>query len=163
MRSRLAGLLIGLAFGVVISWSGMTSPNVIRGALLFEHSYLFLFFASAVGTAAIGLALLRRWAPRSPVSGARVAWTTEHIERRHIVGALVFGVGWGISDACPAPIFTQIGQGIAWGLPTLAGATIGVYLFQRRSEVETEPATDPQPSASSAGSPRPAAAAPSAA
>ena len=29
----------------------MTSPDVIRGALLFEQSYLFLFMASAVGTA----------------------------------------------------------------------------------------------------------------
>ena len=51
---------VGLVFGVVLSWSGMTSPDVIRSALLFEDSYLFLFFASAVATAAIGLALLRR-------------------------------------------------------------------------------------------------------
>ena len=36
---------------------------------------------------------------------------------------------------------TQVGQGIGWGLCTLAGIVLGVYLFQRRSE-ETEPATD---------------------
>jgi uncharacterized protein len=65
-------------------------------------------------------------------------------ERRHIVGSLVFGVGWGVSDACPGPIATQIGQGIGWGLWTLAGVVIGVYVFLRRSE-ETEPATDPVP------------------
>ena len=60
MRSRIAGAAIGLVFGITLCWSGMSSPDVIRGALLFEHSYLFLFFASAVGTAALGLALLRR-------------------------------------------------------------------------------------------------------
>jgi hypothetical protein len=37
----------------------------------------------------------------------------------------------------------QIGQGIAWGLPTIAGVLIGVYVFIRRYERETEPATDP--------------------
>ena len=131
MSPRAAGLAIGLVFGVVLSWSGMASPEVIRSALLFEDSYLFLFFASAVVTAAVGLRLLRR--------ERRVSWTTERPERRHIVGSLVFGVGWGISDACPGPIATQIGQGIGWGLWTLAGVLIGVYLFLRRHE-ETEPA-----------------------
>ena len=67
-----------------------------------------------MATAAIGLRLLRR--------ERRVSWTTERPERRHIVGSLVFGVGWGVSDACPGPIATQIGQGIGWGLWTLAGS-----------------------------------------
>ena len=134
MSRRAAGLAVGLVFGVILSWSGMTSPDVIRSALLFEDSYLFLFFASAVATAAIGLQLLRR--------ERGVTWTTERAARRHIVGSLVFGIGWGVSDACPGPIATQIGQGIGWGLWTLAGVVIGVYVFLRRNE-ETEPATDP--------------------
>ena len=133
MRPRVAGLAVGLVFGVVLSWSGMTSPEVIRSALLFEDSYLFLFFASAVATAAIGLRLLRR--------ERRVAWTTERPARRHIVGSLVFGLGWGVADACPGSIATQLGQGIGWGVWTLAGVLIGVYLFLRKHE-ETEPASD---------------------
>lgn len=139
MRLRLAGLAVGVVFGVVLSWSGMTSPEVIRSALLFEDSYLFLFFASAVATATIGQRLLRR--------ERRVSWTTVRPARRHVVGSLVFGLGWGVSDACPGPIATQIGQGIGWGLWTLAGVLIGVYLFLRHHE-ETEPAHDPAPAAS---------------
>jgi uncharacterized membrane protein YedE/YeeE len=131
MSSRAAGLGIGLVFGVVLSWSGMASPNVIRGALLLEDSYLFLFFASAVLVSTVGLALLRNVR----------TWKRERPARRHVVGSLLFGIGWGVADACPGPIAAQIGQGIAWALPTLAGAAIGVYLFMRRSE-ETEPATD---------------------
>src|SRR5215211_3508367 len=134
MGSRAAGLGIGLVFGVVLSWSGIASPEVIRGALLFEDSYLFLFFASAVLVASVGLALLR---------GIR-SWRQQPVERRHVVGSVVFGVGWGVADACPGPIAVQIGQGIAWALPTLAGVALGVYLFLRRSE-ETEPATDAAP------------------
>jgi uncharacterized protein len=142
MRSRLAGLGVGLVFGVTLSWSGMSSPNVIRQALLFERSYLFLFFASAVVVAAIGLAVLRRVRARAILTVAPISWARERVERRHIVGSLLFGLGWGISDACPGPIATQIGQGIAWAVPTIAGVVIGVHLFLRGSVPETEPATE---------------------
>jgi uncharacterized membrane protein YedE/YeeE len=143
MRPRLAGLGVGLVFGITLSWSGMTSPNVIRQALLFERSYLFAFFASAVLVAAIGLTLLRRLRDRAILTAAPIDWVRERVERRHILGSLLFGLGWGISDACPGPIATQIGQGVVWALPTIAGVVIGVHLFLRGSVPETEPASEP--------------------
>ena len=142
MRSRVAGLGIGIVFGIVLSWSGMSSPVVIRQALLFQRSYLFLFFASAVLTAAVGLAVLRRSRGRALLVDAPIGWARERIERRHITGSLLFGLGWGISDACPGPIATQIGQGILWALPLMAGVLTGVHLFLRRHATETEPATE---------------------
>jgi uncharacterized membrane protein YedE/YeeE len=142
MRSRLAGLGIGLAFGVTLSWSGMTSPNVIRQALLFQRGYLFAFFASAVLVAAIGTTVLRRVRTNAILIAVPISWSRERVERRHIIGSLLFGLGWGIADACPGPIATQIGQGIVWALPTVAGVVIGVHLFLRGSEPETEPATE---------------------
>src|SRR5450755_269069 len=142
MRSRVAGAGIGLVFGLTLSWSGMSSPDVIRGALLIEHSYLFLFFGSAVGTAAIGLALLRRRPRRAMLADAPLVWTRDSPARRHIVGSLLFGVGWAVADACPGPIATQVGQGIGWAVFTLVGTSAGVYLFLRRSVPETEPPVD---------------------
>lgn len=145
MRARGAGLVVGLVFGVVLCWSGMSSPNVIREALLFQSSYLYLFFASAVLTAAVGLAVVRRTRRRAVLADAPLAFSVQRPQRRHIVGSLVFGVGWGICDACPGPIATQVGQGIAWALFTLTGVVIGVYLFLRREIPETEPASDAAP------------------
>ncbi len=127
----------------------MSSPDVIRQALLFQRAYLFLFFASAVLVAGVGLALLRRLSARALLVGAPIAWAREHVERRHIAGSILFGIGWGISDACPGPIATQIGQGILWAIPTFAGVVIGVGLFLRRHERETEPATDRVPAQTS--------------
>jgi uncharacterized membrane protein YedE/YeeE len=142
VKPRGAGLIVGLVFGAVLAWSGMTSPAVIRQALLFQRAYLFLFFASAVLTASLGLALLRRRRAVAFFTGRPISWVREAPARRHIVGSLVFGVGWGISDACPGPIATQIGQGIGWAVFTLVGVIIGVYVYLRRQEIETEPATD---------------------
>jgi uncharacterized membrane protein YedE/YeeE len=146
MGARVAGLSIGVVFGVVLCWSGMSSPVVIREALLFEGSYLFLFFASAVLVATVGLRVLRRLRARALLTDAPIAWAPARLQRRHVVGSVVFGAGWGVADACPGPILTQVGQGIPWALFTLVGAAGGVYLFLRRSE-DSEPAADVVPAA----------------
>jgi uncharacterized membrane protein YedE/YeeE len=127
---RLAGLLVGLVFGGVLSWSGMSDPDVIRGALLFEESYLFLFFASAVVVATIGVRLLR--GRRSLLTRERIDWRSTPVQRRHIAGSVLFGTGWALADACPGPIATQLGQGIVWSLFTLAGVVAGIWVFLRR-------------------------------
>jgi uncharacterized protein len=156
MRARVLGLLIGVVFGVVLCWSGMSNPVVIREALLFEQGYLYLFFASAVATAALGQLVLRRVRRRALLVDAPISWSSERPQRRHIVGSVIFGLGWGVADACPGPIATQVGQGIWWAVITLAGLIIGVRLFMRGSEAaETEPPTE----RTAAAMPRPASAA----
>jgi uncharacterized protein len=142
-----------VVFGVMLCWSGMSSPVVIRQALLFERSYLFLMFASAVATALIGTQILRRCKARALFTGEPVGWSAEPVARCHIVGSVIFGLGWGITDACPGPIAAQVGQGIAWSLFTTTGVVFGVWLFMRRGARETEPATDKLPAEAAAAIP----------
>lgn len=143
MRRRVAGGAVGLVFGFTLVWSGMVSPEVIRSALLFEESYLFLFFGSAVGTAALGLAIVRRARMRALLTGAPVAWARETLDRRHVAGGALFGLGWGVTAVCPGPIAAQVGQGVGWSLLVLAGVLGGVALFQRQGRPETEPPAEP--------------------
>lgn len=131
MRARVVGAVVGVVFGVTLSWTGMSSPVVIRQALLFERSYLFLFFASAVLVAFAGLRLLRALGARAVLTGEPVAWEVARPQRRHIAGSLLFGVGWGIANACPGPVATQLGQGVAWSLFTLAGMAVGIVAYRR--------------------------------
>lgn len=131
MSKQLTGLIVGAVFGVALSWTGMSSPEVIRGALLFEDSYLFLMFASAVATAFVGTRLLRALRARAVLTGEPVGWSVDRPQPRHVWGSLMFGTGWAISGACPGPIATQLGQGVAWSLFTLAGVVAGVAIFLR--------------------------------
>jgi uncharacterized membrane protein YedE/YeeE len=131
MRTRVAGGLVGVVFGVTLSWTGMSSPEVIRDALLFHSAYLYLFFASAVATGTLGLAPLRRARVRSVLTGEPVAWSSETPRRRHVAGSVIFGVGWGVADTCPGPIATQVGQGVLWSLFTIAGVVAGIVLYLR--------------------------------
>jgi uncharacterized membrane protein YedE/YeeE len=142
MAERLAGGSIGIGFGITLCWSGMSDPRVVRDALLFEDSYLFLMFASAVLVAAVGLRVLGHVRQRALLTDAAIECPRVRPARRHVVGSVLFGTGWGVAAACPGPIATQVGQGIPWALFTLTGVVAGVYLFLRKGAEETEPATD---------------------
>jgi uncharacterized protein len=142
MASKLAGLTVGGVFGVTLSWTGMSSPDVIRDALLFRSAYLFLFFGSAVAVAFAGLRLVRARRTRAILVDKPVRWAVERPQRRHVAGSLVFGTGWAIADACPGPIATQLGQGVWWSLFTIVGVVAGIALYLRR-ERQPSPVTAP--------------------
>jgi uncharacterized membrane protein YedE/YeeE len=147
MRPKLAALVIGVVFGVTLSWTGLSSPEIIRDGLLFKSAYLFLFFGSAVATAFVGLRVLRARRERAILVDKPVRWNVERPQRRHIVGSLVFGTGWAIADACPGPIATQLGQGVVWSLFTIAGVVTGIAIYLRRQQTagQAEPAAPLEP------------------
>jgi uncharacterized protein len=153
VRTRVPALAVGVVFGVTLSWTGLTSPNVIRDALLFRSAYLFLFFGSAVLTAAVGLRLLRARREHAVLVDKPVRWAVQRPRRNHIVGGLLFGTGWAVADACPGPIATQLGQGIWWSVFTIAGLVTGIVIYlrgQRQAVEAREPApraAEPSPAA----------------
>ena len=138
-RVRVASVLLGAGFGFLLSWGQFIDPDRIRQMLLFEDSYMWLMFAAAVGVAFVGLRAMRRAGARAVLTGEPVAWTTARPERRHVVGAAIFGVGWAVSDVCPGPVAAQLGQGIGWSVVLLAGIAVGIEAFFRRREA---PATE---------------------
>jgi uncharacterized membrane protein YedE/YeeE len=142
MRAKAAGFAVGVVFGVTLSWTGMTSPEVIRDALLFRSGYLFLFFASAVATAFVGLRVLRASRERAILVDRPVRWSVERPRARHVVGSVIFGTGWAVADACPGPVATQLGQGVWWSLFTIVGLVIGIVVFLRRERAPA-PAAEP--------------------
>jgi uncharacterized protein len=151
----LTAVLFGGAFGFLLSWGQFTSPDRIREMLLFEDLYLYEMMFSAMAIGFVGLRLLRRFHVRALISGDLVSWVTERPARNHIAGAFLFGLGWAVTDSCPAPIAGQLAQGVWWSIATLAGVFVGIELYLRwqergvraerpeRSRVSTEPVTQP--------------------
>jgi uncharacterized protein len=132
MRIRAVAAGFGVVFGFVLAWARFTDPDAIRQMLLLEDGYLWLVFVTAVALAFLGHQLLRRAQPRAVLTGEPVGWKNPHVASNHIVGSIVFGLGWGIADACPGPIATQLGQGIMWSVFTIGGIAIGIALFAAR-------------------------------
>ena len=120
-------------FGLALSWSGMTSPDVLRDGLLFRDPYLMLFFASALATAFVGLRRAEGAAGARAADRRAGAWTTVRPQRAARRRQRAVRRGWAVADACPGPIAAQLGQGVPWSLATAAGLVLGVWLFLRRA------------------------------
>lgn len=131
MRTRLAAGGFGVAFGFLITWGQFSDPARIREMLLLEDPYLYLMMLSAIGVAFVGLLILRRRRARALLTGEPIVVERSRVERRHIVGAATFGLGWAITASCPAPVAAQLAQGVGWSLLTLAGILIGVEFYLR--------------------------------
>jgi uncharacterized membrane protein YedE/YeeE len=130
----LAAGAFGSAFGFLISWGQFTDPDRIREMLLLEDFYLYLMMFTAMAVGFVGIRVVRRRRKTALLTGEPISWKVEKPRANHIAGAAIFGLGWAISDSCPAPIAGQLAQGVLWAVPTIAGVLIGIELFFRRSE-----------------------------
>lgn len=125
--SHLSALLSGLIFGIGLILSGMTEPQKVLGFLdvagLWDPSLAFVM-AGAVGIAAIAFAIARRRTP------TRALENHGAIDRRLLLGATLFGVGWGLAGICPGPAIVLLGTGSLEGSIFAAGMLGGMLLFR---------------------------------
>ena len=128
MTLKSIGLVFGVAFGLVLGWSRVTDYDVIHDMLLLRHPDVFLLMASAMITAAAGVRVLRAFNARTVLDRTPVAWTTQSPRRRHLIGSVLFGVGWSIACTCPGPVAAQLGRGQFASLFTIAGLLGGILI-----------------------------------
>ena len=120
-------LILGTAFGFVLSRSGAADYNYIQGMFLFTQLQLYGIIGTAVALTAPGVWLIKR---RGLTAGGRpIEIELKPLHRGNIVGGVLFGVGWSIAGMCPGPIFVNIGEGKVYALAALAGALVGAGLF----------------------------------
>ena len=120
-------VLLGTAFGFILSRSGAADYNYIQGMFLFERFQLYGIIATAVAVTAPGLWLIKRGGRTA--TGRRIEVELKPLHRGNVVGGLLFGMGWSIAGMCPGPIFVNIGEGKIYALAALAGALVGAGVF----------------------------------
>jgi uncharacterized membrane protein YedE/YeeE len=128
MRSKVVALLFGTAFGCVLAWARLTDPAVIRRMLLLQEFDVFFLMGAAISVAAIGVRTLRTFRAKSLVTRELITWTTPRPRARHVVGSVIFGIGWSITGTCPGPMAAMIGQGRLGGLFVAVGVLAGIAL-----------------------------------
>lgn len=100
------------AFGLVLS--GMTTPRTVTGFLDVTRDWnptLAFVMAGAIGVYAPISWLVRR--RTRPLLDTRFHWPAPSaIDTRLVVGAALFGVGWGLSGYCPGPALVSAGTGV---------------------------------------------------
>src|SRR5262249_59917045 len=123
MSLRSAALPLGIVTGSTFSWARMTDPNTFHRMLSLDSPRISLLMGAAVAVAFVGARLLR--GRRALLTGEPIEWTTAWQTRSHIFGSVLFGVGWGISEACPGPTAAQLGAGRVLAVAVAAGVVLG--------------------------------------
>jgi uncharacterized membrane protein YedE/YeeE len=143
MKRNLTSLLAGLLFGFGLALSGMTHPQKVLGFLdiagVWDASLLFVL-GGAVGVTLVSFRFILRL--NKPVLAERFVITEEtHIDRQIILGATLFGIGWGISGYCPGPAIALIASPnwelLAFLPAAILGAVAEKYL-ELRSQARVE-------------------------
>jgi uncharacterized membrane protein YedE/YeeE len=116
----LASVVCGLVFGAGLLISGMTQTEKVLGFLdIFDawDATLAFVMAGAVAVASVGFVLARRRG--TPILAAQSLWPTrKDVDTPLVVGAVFFGIGWGLVGLCPGP-----------ALVNLAGLSLPVIVF----------------------------------
>jgi uncharacterized membrane protein YedE/YeeE len=130
----LGAFAAGLLFGVGLVLSGMTQPQKVLGFLdvfgRFDASLLFVM-GGAVGVHALAYRLITR--RNAPLFASVFALPTRRdVDAKLLLGAAIFGVGWGLSGYCPGPSIVSLAAGatpvVVFVLAMLAGMLITAKL-----------------------------------
>ena len=122
-------LITGIVFGVIMFKSEAASWFRIFEMFQFNSFHMYGIIGSALATGVIGIQLIKRLKLKS-FSGEEIiippkakGW------KNYLFGGILFGLGWGLSGACPGPIFTLIGAGFLPLILVLAFAVLGTFVY----------------------------------
>jgi uncharacterized membrane protein YedE/YeeE len=126
----------GALFAVGLELGGMTSTAKVRAFLdvlgAFDPQLLFVM-GGALAVALPGEQWLQRRRPRftPPLDAPRAT----QVDVRLVLGAALFGVGWGLVGLCPGPAVVILGslrpEALAFGVAMLAGMALAELLRRR--------------------------------
>ncbi len=126
-------VLSGLLFGLGLIGSGMTDPAKVKGFLDLFGAWdpsLALVMAGVIAVGVLAFAA----AKRRTVSwgGARMEIpSTTTIDRRLVIGGVLFGAGWGVAGFCPGPALVAASAGSAAALGFVAAMLVGMTVHDR--------------------------------
>jgi uncharacterized membrane protein YedE/YeeE len=123
-------LLGGIVFAVGLYMGGMLNPSKIIGFLdvtgNWDPSLLFVMMG-AVGTHMVLYRLTMK--KQSPLFDSNFYVPNRRdLDKRLIIGGVVFGAGWGIGGLCPGPGITAVMTAHPYAVTFLVAMAAGIYI-----------------------------------
>ena len=110
MKKYIAIILGGLIFGFGLAYSGMTRQEIVLSFLQLRDLGLLFVMGMGVIVTMAGYHLFPKFL-KKPLFGGKFQEHGSIITRPRLAGAVIFGVGWGISGLCPGSALASLGTG----------------------------------------------------
>ena len=127
----IVAIVCGTLFGAGLVISGMTDPTKVIGFLDLLNGWdptLAFVLAGATGTHMIARPFLIRKVPEKVKAGME---SKTVIDRPLLVGAALFGIGWGLGGYCPGPALTAVIPAMGTTLIFVVAMIAGMAIFRR--------------------------------
>ena len=122
-------LFIGILFGIVMFKSEAASWFRIYEMFQFKSFHMYGIIGSALALGVVMIQLIKRYQLKSAFGEPIVIPDKTKSFYRYSLGGLIFGLGWGLSGACPGPIFTLLGAGFLPIAVVLVFAVVGTWIY----------------------------------
>ena len=119
---------IGTLFGVTLLKADAISWFRMQEMFRFQGFQMYGIFMTAIPTAALGIFLLKKFKIKT-FDNEAIQVPKKKFHMGYIYGSLLFGIGWGLTSACPGPIYAQIGSGLSIAVITLISALAGTWVY----------------------------------
>jgi uncharacterized protein len=129
---RIAEFVVGLLFGLGLMLSGMTDPGKVIGFLDLFGTWdpslaLVMGGAIMVGFFAFTVAKKRT---STFLGGAMRLPTNMDMDKKLVIGSLLFGAGWGLAGFCPGPALVSMADGQPKALVFVLAMLVGMVGFE---------------------------------
>lgn len=132
MYKGFVAFAIGVMFAVGLVISGMTNPAKVLAFLNISGKWdpsLAFVMIGAIGVFSISYQFVIK--RNSPILEETFCVPTKKsIDKKLIIGALLFGIGWGISGVCPGPAIVNLNLFNQSTLIFFAAMVGGAFIFQ---------------------------------
>ena len=133
-KSNISSIICGIIFSIGLGISGMTQPQKVIGFLdifgEWNPSLAFVMGGAVLSYLALQLLIQRNFS--IPLLGGSFQIPSrKDLDRSLIVGALLFGSGWGLGGYCPGPAITSLGSGSLNALLFVVAMGVGMLLADR--------------------------------
>lgn len=122
-------LIIGIVFGIILSKSEAVSWYRIYEMFKFQSFHMYGIIGSAVAISVVFMYFFKTGKIKDYLGNQINIKEKKKGFIRTLVGGTLFGLGWALAGACPAPIFVLIGQGFLPMLIVLFGALLGSFIY----------------------------------
>ena len=141
MRKFLPGLVVGVIFGAGLALSDMINPARVLAFLDIAGAWdpaLAYVMGSALIPSAIAYRIRRRMARPLLAPGFAIP-ENRRLDLQLLIGAALFGIGWGLVGLCPGPALAGLVLG-AWQIWLFAAAMLAGMLLHRLFTASRAPA-----------------------
>ena len=137
MKSALSSLFAGLVFGAGLVLSGMINPAKVLNFLdlfgTWDPSLAFVMIG-AIGISIPGFMFIRK--KKIVLFASELKFPTrKDIDKKLIIGASLFGLGWGLIGFCPGPVVSSLLIGnegsLLFAAMMVLGMVCGKYIRKR--------------------------------